>query len=1475
MKKFVLLFLVLFATWLSGMGATPAIVPEGQFAIFIKCSDTPNLYVWNNGDINGGWPGSPVTTVCTGTSGTNYYYYVVPKGYSSVNCIINYNGNTDQTANLEDITKNTYFEYNGTKNEKPEAKVVPSDIIIETSGETETDYPDIYLRGSFSNNFDAQEKYKFTRVDEVYSLTIDSSNSIPSGSTFKIADNNWGPFNYGGSTIKIDKSGTYSLSKGSEENCTFTVGIDGATISFNYSDLFNNSLPVKFDITSTLGGNTGGGETESEADYYVYFEKPSSWAKVYVWAWNDNANCTAAGDGNWPGDEMELRNGKYYWELPAGKQVPTYIIFSNENETKAGDDDLYFINKATYDLNANYTTADGKSGNAKKSGGNIPGGGDDGGGGTLTGSRMEGIQPTGTLPILYINVYDDNGGYDDGIIDYNLQHKNYFSNASYYLTVPEGSSFKALGSADAPLPLEIKARGNHTRTGYVKKPFKLKLGSKQGMLGLTKSKHFALLAHADDDQGFLRNFVGFSMGRKIGLPWTPDQQPVELVINGDYRGLYFLTESIRVEENRVNITELGDEVSSPNNITGGYLVELDNYGTDPNTIKIVDDYLMITPDTPEVYSADQKQFIIDQFTTMNNLVSRQSTDLWKYMDLDDAARYYIVEELVGHWESYHGSTYLFRDQVASKSDDPGKWHFSPLWDFGHAFGVGENNSITDRNGVRDGGFHYGNTWIGDMRNQQKFQDKVKATWQWFMSEGLFTQLMNDIDAHTQLIKSAAAKDHQRWPSNLLPNSYYVPETGWPNAPTSVVDNTNIDNKASSVKRYLRNRVNNFKNWNYFGEYEGNYPEPARDDTPSAELPSSVFPPEPEPFVDHTIPCHWATPRIYVNNAAKWENVNIWLYAESKFSAEWPGFNMLDSQSDVTTGRLDGIYKLENVNLSDLSYFEVPEGFENGYIIFSNNGKSQYPAAQQAGVAINGTSHIFNTSTNAWTALYPYSGTLPVLTIETAETDKLNGGKKATMNYTLDVSFSNDENLTACASSADNVDTIKLRGTSSYDENGNVVAQPSYKVKLDSKAGWCGMAASKHFVLMPWVDTKDNYALLNNLVGHELSRQIGLTWTPNQYPVELMLNGEYKGLYFVVENVRPSENRVPIPDAGDDGYNNAEDWIVEVDNSLSEEDSNYVWKSFDNNTYYFEATNPEYDDWNTKDVGMGQKIGEEAVQELFDAKIKELAFGVELAYMNSYEFAYENIIDRQQAIKYCIVQEIMDDANAFNKSMFLYHSTGSKWMFGPVWDFSQSFSSAENGKQTLIQNHDKVDENSDKVALMDHLYMNQFFRNALIREYWSFVHGQKLEIETSDDIVYRAARRRLADEEAEPAAERPDPYTSADNYKNVMPNVTAEAQLYKAALAKDAVAYGKDTPDLDAALQNVSSILASNISYLDTEWSNPKDDLLTSVGNIEADNWDVNSPVEYFDLFGHRVTNPSDKGIYILRQGNVTRKVIVK
>ncbi len=427
-----------------------------------------------------------------------------------------------------------------------------------------------------------------------------------------------------------------------------------------------------------------------------------------------------------------------------------------------------------------------------------------------------------TLPVLYINVYKgETDTFDNEVIDPYLSHKNYFS-GEYWLDLNgcewmEKLGAESIGSKEEPLPLQIKARGNFTRTGFAKKPFKLKLDKKQKLLGMSNSKHFALLAHADDTYGYLRNFIGFNLGKRIGLPWTPSQQPVEVVINGDYRGLYFLTESIRIEKERINITGLDDNISDPRLVSGGYLVELDNYDED-NQIRMEEesfvggytDLLRITWDTPEEYSDLQKRFVSDQFGVMNSYIGTNNDEVWKYLDLDDAARYYLVEEIISHAEAYHGSTFLFRDHGEGE-----KWHFSPLWDCGCAF-----------NGSRSDYFYnhspFGNTWIPSMRVNEKFNNKVRETWLWLMTSRM-DGFKDDVEEYISHIETAARCDFERWKNG--------PVLMFP-----IADNSDIKSRKDAALSHINDKINWLKgSFGDFGKVE-KIPEPERDATEAAPLP---------------------------------------------------------------------------------------------------------------------------------------------------------------------------------------------------------------------------------------------------------------------------------------------------------------------------------------------------------------------------------------------------------------------------------------------------------------------------------------------------------------------------------------------------------------------------------------------------------------------------------------------------------------
>lgn len=693
-----------------------------------------------------------------------------------------------------------------------------------SAGTTDAEgYPVFYLKGSFNNtNWNANNNYKFTRSGNTYSLTLKGNTAIGE-CEFKISDDDWA-VNYG-ADVEINAS---KFVDGVMDGRNMkTNGLSNAVISFDYNNDNSATTKIKFVVDGIEPGN---GDDDNKGEL----------VDIYLRGTFSNAGWSSVDS------KYQFRREGDICTLVINEQNPIaagseFKIASSDWTTidlGATDTNVYIDNTQSITLTRggqNLKTANGiKSGSISFT---YPADGYVTVGVKFTIDGTDPIEPgpvtglSGTLPVLYINVYSDEAhtAFNNEIISKDLAHKDYFDYAEYWLDMNGcdwmGKKAENVGSAEEPLPLQIKARGNYTRTGFAKKPFKLKLGSKQALLGLTKSKHFAILAHADDSKGYLRNFTGFNLGKRIGLPWTPDQQPVEVVINGDYRGLYFLTESIRVEEKRVNIVELNDEETDGKLISGGYIVELDNYDEPYESQIVMDekvanganvgyvDKLRVTFDTPEVYSDLQRKFITEQFTAMNNYVGQNNDALWSYLDLDDAARYYLVEEIVSHTESYHGSTYLFRDY-----GDGQKWHFSPLWDFGNAF-----NGATDRFFYNPGVTPFGNTWIPSFRVNKTFNDKVKATWLWFMSNE-YEGLIDDIDTYVAHISAAAKADHERWKSAPVPNGG-----------NSVANNSDMQSRRNEVVNHLNAKINWLKG--QFGDYtKGSYSEPARDTTPAAELP---------------------------------------------------------------------------------------------------------------------------------------------------------------------------------------------------------------------------------------------------------------------------------------------------------------------------------------------------------------------------------------------------------------------------------------------------------------------------------------------------------------------------------------------------------------------------------------------------------------------------------------------------------------
>lgn len=357
-----------------------------------------------------------------------------------------------------------------------------------------------------------------------------------------------------------------------------------------------------------------------------------------------------------------------------------------------------------------------------------------------------------TLPVLHINTENKQ----------TIASKEVYIQAVWWIDALGLDGYESFGSERNPHGMLIKGHGNATWTNLEKKPYRIKLDEKHKMLGMPKSRHWVLLANVEYWMGKMNDALPFEIGRRMGMPWNPRIEPVEVVLNDEYIGLYFLAEKIRVAKNRVNIIEQADLESDPSKVTGGWLLEIDNY-IEPYNITFTEGNglpFWVTPHSPESLSKEQRDYITSFLVKADSAIYLRDKDsrLWEqYIDIDSLAIYYIVQEVVDNPEAFSGSCYLYKQQGADT-----KLIFGPLWDCGSSFHRwSETYEFND--------FIYENLpgycrsrWIGEIVKFPHFQERVKHYWRIFYEE-VYPTMDAYMDSFVAKIEMACEADNVRWP----------------------------------------------------------------------------------------------------------------------------------------------------------------------------------------------------------------------------------------------------------------------------------------------------------------------------------------------------------------------------------------------------------------------------------------------------------------------------------------------------------------------------------------------------------------------------------------------------------------------------------------------------------------------------------------------------------------------------------------
>ena len=301
--------------------------------------------------------------------------------------------------------------------------------------------------------------------------------------------------------------------------------------------------------------------------------------------------------------------------------------------------------------------------------------------------------------------------------------------------------------------MAIRGRGNST-WGYEKKPYAIKFTEKQEVMGMPKHKRWVLLANYMD-RTLLRNRVAFYLAEQTSLAWTPHCEFVELFLNGEHLGQYLLCEQVRVDNDRIAITEMTPQDNLGDAITGGYLLELDFHFDNmwqwhtahnvPFAVKFPDE---------EDLTEQQFDWIMNYIGTVESVLygndfKSEANGYRKYIDAQSFIDYWLIYEIcVNHELANPGSVYLTKDRN-------GKLVAGPVWDFD--WGTFSYNASP---AAQHGLFMQWAWWYGRLFDDPYFKNLASERWETLKPK--FETVFNFIDSERAYISRSWDANYSMW-----------------------------------------------------------------------------------------------------------------------------------------------------------------------------------------------------------------------------------------------------------------------------------------------------------------------------------------------------------------------------------------------------------------------------------------------------------------------------------------------------------------------------------------------------------------------------------------------------------------------------------------------------------------------------------------------------------------------------------------
>lgn len=284
------------------------------------------------------------------------------------------------------------------------------------------------------------------------------------------------------------------------------------------------------------------------------------------------------------------------------------------------------------------------------------------------------------------------------------------------------------------------------------------------------------------DPSLIRDYLSYNLSRQIG-EYATRTSYCELVINGEYRGLYILQEKVKAGTSRVNVLKIAAaDITSPN-VTGGYITKADkDTGGDPIAWTMSSyagwtDFIHELP-KPAAVTSEQNTYIYNQFLKLETTSQTNNVDLItgypSVIDIPSFVDFMLINELASNADSYQFSTYFHKDRA-------GKLRAGPIWDYNLTYGNDLFLWGFDRSHYNIWQFANGDNegakfWT-DLFNNPIYKCYLSKRWNELTQPGQplnYNSLVQYIDETVALISEAKVREEQKWTTDVYPAVHFSP-----------------------------------------------------------------------------------------------------------------------------------------------------------------------------------------------------------------------------------------------------------------------------------------------------------------------------------------------------------------------------------------------------------------------------------------------------------------------------------------------------------------------------------------------------------------------------------------------------------------------------------------------------------------------------------------------------------------------------